>query len=52
MREAYRVQKHQLKKDSESVILFFIYTGKEKIDFQTAIEKMKVVINKIAELIK
>jgi hypothetical protein len=52
MREAYRRQKQQLNKDNASVILFFIYTGKEKIDFQTAVEKMNMVINKIADLIK
>ena len=45
MREAYRRQKQQLNKDNVSVILFFIYTGKEKMDFQTAVEKMNVVIS-------
>ena len=52
MREAYRTQKQQLNKDNASVILFFIYTGKEKMDYQTAVEKMNIVINKIADLIK
>lgn len=52
MREAYRRQKHQLSKGNACITLFFIYTGKDKSDFQTANDKMNVVINKIADLIK
>jgi ribonuclease P protein component len=52
MREAYRLQKNELKKENTAIILFFIYTGKEIMDFKTAESKMSVLIKKLVQQIK
>ena len=50
MREAYRVQKNELKKDNLKIDLFFMYTGKEMIDFETTRNKMGILIKKLTQL--
>ena len=48
MREAYRLQKHQLQNNDSPVALFFIYTGKEIVDFETIKIKMAIVLKNLS----
>lgn len=47
MREAYRLNKNELEKNEKTVNLFFIYTSKEIVNFETVLSKMREAINKI-----
>lgn len=48
MREAYRLQKHEmeelLKSKKQKLSVFFIYTGKEAQDYQGIFKKMGTLI--------
>ena len=50
-REAYRLQKlpllELLKKKERSLVLFFIYTGKELPDYRTVSDKIGVLLQKL-----
>lgn len=54
-REAYRLQKNELsrilKAKNKHLTLFFIYTAKELPHFNTVMEKVKLILNKLAKLI-
>lgn len=52
MREAYRLNKNELKKDGPAITLFFIYTGKEIMDFERIQTKMQELIKKLANQAK
>jgi len=51
MREAYRLQKNVLEEklsgDKKSLVIFFIYTGKELPDFETCSGKMTFILKAI-----
>ena len=51
MREAYRLQKNKVKEkltaDKKSLVIFFIYTGKEIPDFETCSGKMTTILKAI-----
>lgn len=51
MREAYRLQKNELEEKlsagKKSLVIFFIYTGKEIQDFKTSSDKMAVILKAI-----
>ncbi len=51
MREAYRLQKNELKEklsgNKKSLVIFFIYTGKELPDFETCSVKMTFILKTI-----
>lgn len=55
MREAYRLQKlplqQALREREKSLILFFIYLGKELPVFSDLHEKMKIILQKLSEKI-
>ena len=59
-REAYRLQKKdstvvtlydKLKMNNQELNLFFIYTAKELVDFNTVKEKVKLILNKLIKII-
>lgn len=54
LRETYRVNKHSLKSFLEEnnmhVAVFFIYTGKEMVDYNLISGKMKMVLEKLEEI--
>ena len=54
-REAYRLQKNDLQEklriNNQQLSLFFIYTAKEPADFNSAKEKVKLILNKLIKLI-
>jgi ribonuclease P protein component len=54
-REAYRLQKKELqdvlKQKDLQVNIFFIYTGKELPGFNTAKEKVNVILNKMIKIV-
>ena len=52
MREAYRLNKYMLKKEDLIINVFFIYTGKEIMDFESMQNKMKDALNRIAAQLK
>ena len=56
MREAYRLQKNNLKKaltkTQKRLVIFFIYTGKELPDYQIVFEKMGTAIVRIEKIIE
>ena len=48
LREAYRLQKHLLKnKDGVNFALFFLYIGKEKLEYSSIEKAMRSLIEKI-----
>jgi ribonuclease P protein component len=53
MREAYRLQKHdlleQLKATDKRLLLFFIYTGKELPVYEVVYKKMELFLQKLTE---
>lgn len=53
MREAYRLQKlplqEALQQQQKSLILFFIYIGKELPDFAEVHQKMQVILQKLSD---
>jgi len=55
LREAYRLQKHilseQLATNSQQLIIFFIYTGKEIPEHTLIVDKMQLALKKITEQI-
>ncbi|GEO10511.1 hypothetical protein SAE01_30070 [Segetibacter aerophilus] len=55
MREAYRLQKIPLQETlvlkQKSLILFFIYVGKELPDFADANKKMQLILLKLSNLL-
>ena len=55
MREAYRLQKNVLEEklsgDKKSLVIFFIYTGKELPDYATVSERVSVILNKLLKTI-
>jgi ribonuclease P protein component len=55
MREAYRLQKHQLEQllvtQNRQLILFFIFTGKELVDQEVVTAKMKTILDMIVKKI-
>lgn len=51
-REAYRLNKNALKKDDVVINLFFIYTGKEILEFGEIQNKMKDALTRIATQLK
>ena len=54
-REAYRLQKKELREflrlNKKQLDLFFIYTAKELPRFNTVMEKVKLILNKLAKSI-
>ena len=54
-REAYRIQKtglqNKLNTNALQLNIFFIYTGKELPDFNTAKEKLAVILNRLIKII-
>ncbi|MBL7697206.1 MAG: ribonuclease P protein component [Chitinophagaceae bacterium] len=52
MREAYRLNKNELKKDGAALTLFFIYTGKDIIDFESMCTKIQELFKKLAIQVK
>ncbi|MFI5156306.1 MAG: ribonuclease P protein component [Chitinophagales bacterium] len=54
-REAYRLQKkswsEEKLKNNRSFALFFVYTGMDLPDFELVNKKMKLILEKLAELI-
>ena len=54
-REAYRLQKNELsqflKVSNKHINLFFIYTAKDLPHFNTVMEKVKLILNKLVKLI-
>lgn len=53
MREAYRLQKQPLyqllKSHNRNLIIFFIYTGKQKETFETVSKKMTTLLNSVVK---
>lgn len=53
IKEAYRLNKkefyHQLNAKHKKVALFLIYTGKEKIDYQSIEKKLVLLLNQLSE---
>ncbi len=48
LREAYRLQKHLLKiEDDSQFALFFLYLGKEKLEYSSIEKAMAVLLEKI-----
>jgi len=54
-REAYRLQKKNLlealRKNNRTLVLFFIYTGKELPDFDTVDQKMTIILERLIKLV-
>jgi ribonuclease P protein component len=54
MRETYRLQKNkllkQLDENNSSLVIFFVYTGKELPKYQDLSEKMKKAVERLEEI--
>lgn len=50
-REAYRLQKNEIRLTSHQLQVFFIYTGKDIPEFQFIYEKLGLILKKLGKLI-
>ena len=50
-REAYRLQKNEIRLTNHQLLVFFIYTGKDIPQFQFIYEKLGIILKKLGKLI-